>query len=1098
MNFILGASGTGKTAEVIRLAAERITLGEKVLIIVPEQFSFEFERLMYESVGLKIFNTGLSVCSFTKLSESIFDFCGGGGGKYASEAVKSVILYRALQKLTGQKSLRAFEKRIKYPSFRAKILKALRELSDNRIEPENLRNRFGGGGEGLPDKIADITEIYAEYVHTLKESGYRDGINRHFDAARIAASNGFFADKTVFIDSFFGFTADEREIIKAAAMTAKELYISLCTDSIDRPFGVFESVNRTRDRIAEDIQNAGLPVRVHNLPNINRRFTNADLSVFSDNLFSPQKSSADSYKNSGAVTVFCGRDAEDEAKFVAAAIYRLCVLKKRYDFDEITVAVKNISDYSGIFESVFRRFGIPLWIDEKTGLTGRKTAVFLLSFLAAACLKTAETDDFIRILKCGFMTKPDGSEITETEIDNLENFCFTNDIKRRHFLEPFSDSAAEELRLIAVSATGDFCEKTRNGGGKDFIRALCEFAEKCDIKSKIRYAASLDADTLAAERGDIHSWNLLCDLFEDLYDVFPEGEVLPPEEFYRLFEAAAADLRLSSPPQSQGSVTMIKASPERFSSPKVLFICGANDGVFPATPETDGIFTDSDLEELRRRNIIIAGTLEERLADERFSVYAACAAPRERLYISYRFAGESGAPMYPSEIANTAEAVFGKGVVYDNYRLGAEFFCLTAESTYAEFISRFGEKTPDTATIRAALAKFPAYEKRIKLTENAGFSLEKELVGKLYGGVIRFSATGFETFEACPFKFFAKYGLRIFPRRKNDLTPNVRGGLIHDCLKNVGIGIAQNRYDGDFEELLESDIKRFMENFLSEQVPGGKEYKSERFFTDFENLFGAAKAVSAHLIAEFKQSGFVPCEFEYGIGEADTPPLEIISQNGVRAQFRGIADRVDTWGDYLRVIDYKSFDKPFSYDEMYEGINLQPVLYIAALTGGGKYKNDRPAGVIYLFSYEIPPNIPRRSGTDGKQIKTSGAVLSDESVIAAMEKSDNGKFRFIPAKFIKKSGEYKNTITDEQFERLIEFSKNKLGEAAERIGAGECAALPVSEKANSSRACDWCDYFSLCGNYPPLERSRTYRLDNESAKEEILGEANGGTDQTTK
>jgi ATP-dependent helicase/nuclease subunit B len=1091
MNFILGASGTGKTAEIIRLAAESVNRGEKVLIIVPEQFSFEFERLMYETAGLKVFNSGLlSVCSFTKLSENIFETCGGAGGKYASEAVKSVILYRALQKLTERGALRALSARVKYPSFRAKILSALRELSDNRIEPETLRNRFASGGEGLPDKLLDITEIYAEYVHTLSESGYRDEINRHCDAARIAFSRGFFRGKTVFIDSFFGFTADEREIIKTAAQTAKELYISLCTDSIDVPFGVFESVNRTRSRIEEDLRNLDIPYRIHKLLSVNRRFKNTALGNFADNLFLPQKGF---YEKNGAVTVFRGRDAEDEAKFAAAAIYRLCVREKRYGFNEIAVAVKNTSDYAGIFESVFRRYDIPLWIDENRSITGRRAAVFLLSFLAAACLKTAETEDFIRILKCGFITKSDGRKITDEEIDALENFCFSNDIKRRHFAEPFSDPEAEQLRLIIALEIGQFQAKTENGGGRDFIRSLCDFAEKCDMKSKIRFGASLDSEELAAERGDIRAWNLLCDLLEDLYDVFPDNEPISPDEFYGVFHSAAADLRISSPPQSQGSVIMIKTSPERFSSPKVLFICGANEGVFPAVPETDSILTDSDLETLRARNIIIAGTLEERLADERFSVYAACCAPSERLFITYRGAGEGGAPMYPSEIADNA-SVFGDGAFTDSYKSGAEFFCLTPESTYAEYIARFGEKTPDRAVIRAALLQIPAYEKKIKMTENAGFSLDKNLAQMLYGDVIRFSATSFETFRSCPFKFFAKYGLRIYPRRKNDLTANIRGGIIHDCLKNVGIGISENRYGGEYEPLLESDIKRFMENYLTEHIPGGKEYKSERFFTDYANLFGAAKAVSMHLIAEFAQSGFVPCDFEYGIGEALTPPLEITAESGVKAQFRGIIDRVDEWGDCIRVIDYKSFDKPFSYDEMYEGINLQPVLYIAALTENGKYKGKRPAGVIYLFSYEVPPNIGRRDDSEGKQIKTSGAVLSDESVIAAMEKSDDGKFRFIPTRFIKKSGEYKNTITDEQFARLTAFSKQKLAAAAEQIAGGECAALPLSEKDNSSRACEWCDYYSLCGNFPPLEKSRPYSLGNEAAKYEILGENHGETD----
>jgi ATP-dependent helicase/nuclease subunit B len=1091
MKMIYGAAGTGKTTEIIRLAGETIAAGGEALIIVPEQFSFEFERLMYEFSGAKVFNSGLlSICSFSKLSEKIFDICGGSRGKYASEAVKSVILYRALNRLSERKTLRTLDKRIKYPSFRAKILSALRELSDNRIQPEILRNRFEGGGIGLPDKILDITDIYAEYVNLLSESGYRDEINRHFDAARIAFANGFFKGKTVFIDSFSGFTADEIEIIKVAAMTAKALYVSLPTDNEGQEFGVFESVNLTRDRLFETMRLAEIPVEIHRLFRENRRFKDDSLLTYTENLFSLTKTRA---KKANAVTVFAARDCEWEAKFCAATIFKLCTASERYKYSDIAIAVRDISSVSGIYESVFRRYGIPIWIDETQNVKGRKTVVFLLSFLFAACLKTVTSDDFIRVAKCGFLTKENGEAITDTEIDTLENFCFANDIKRGDWNAPFTDETAENLRRLIMSIVDDFREKTRGGSGKAYIKALAELTERLDIKSKVKGEAVFDADELAAQRGDVRTWNLLCDIFEDLYDVFPDGEPIAAEEFCKVFEAAVSDLKLASPPQTLDCVTMINASPERLSRPKLLFICGANEGIFPAVPSSDGIFTEADIEALRDRGIVITGTPTERLADERFSCYAVAAAASERLFITYAAASEGGAALSPSEFVKNAEALFGDEVVLSSEKLGANFFCLTPESTYAEYISRLGQNTPDMAVMKAALGLIPEFAEKLRKNEHAPFALAPPVSKRLYGEVIRFSATGFEAFSSCPFMFFAKYGLRIYPRRKNDLTGNIRGGVIHDCLKNVGMGIRENRYSGDFAELLTTDIKRFMSEYLENNIDNGKKYKSEHFLTEFENIFGAAMDVSRHLIAEFAQSGFSPTDFEYGIGTADsqTPPLTVISENGNKAQFRGIADRVDTFDESIRIIDYKSFDKAFSFSEMNDGVNLQPVFYIAALTEkhrDSKYAGKTPAGIIYLFSYEISPDLPRETSDKPSKIKSSGVLTDDRDIIFAMEKTDDPRnFQFIPTTYVKSKDSFKNTLSPDEFDKLIDFSKEKLKTAADSIADGNCAALPLAEAAGKSKACTWCDYYSLCGNYPPLTDSRPYALDEAAAKEKILG-----------
>ena len=54
LRFVFGRNGSGKTEYVRKLLSEKLLAGEKGLIlIVPEQFSFETERAMLEKVGPK-------------------------------------------------------------------------------------------------------------------------------------------------------------------------------------------------------------------------------------------------------------------------------------------------------------------------------------------------------------------------------------------------------------------------------------------------------------------------------------------------------------------------------------------------------------------------------------------------------------------------------------------------------------------------------------------------------------------------------------------------------------------------------------------------------------------------------------------------------------------------------------------------------------------------------------------------------------------------------------------------------------------------------------------------------------------------------------
>ena len=112
--------------------------------------------------------------------------------------------------------------------------------------------------------------------------------------------------------------------------------------------------------------------------------------------------------------------------------------------------------------------------------------------------------------------------------------------------------------------------------------------------------------------------------------------------------------------------------------------------------------------------------------------------------------------------------------------------------------------------------------------------------------------------------------------------------------------------------------------------------------------------------------------------------------------------------------------------------------------------------------------------------KMKGVVLEDDDVIAAMEKKCQG--RFVPVQKTAKGNGYdkrsSKLVTDKEFQSLRKYSYALLKEAAESLHKGRIDASPL--KAGSGKLpCEYCDYRTVCGEYPP----RRVRVYSENAKE---------------
>ena len=102
LHLITGRAGAGKTRLLTEALAAHMRRGERAILIVPEQHTFEAERRVAEAAG-GLF--GVQVLSLERLSERVLHTAGERRTFLTEQGVRMVVRRAALHR---QQSLRAF------------------------------------------------------------------------------------------------------------------------------------------------------------------------------------------------------------------------------------------------------------------------------------------------------------------------------------------------------------------------------------------------------------------------------------------------------------------------------------------------------------------------------------------------------------------------------------------------------------------------------------------------------------------------------------------------------------------------------------------------------------------------------------------------------------------------------------------------------------------------------------------------------------------------------------------------------------------------------------------------------------------------------
>ena len=1086
LNIVYGKAGSGKTKYVNKVLTSLAREGcEDLLLVVPEQFSFTAERSMLETLGPVDCNRVEVVMSFSHIAETVRKEYGSAKLKTIDNGEKILLMSMAISQVADK--LEFFSRRVKSKGFVKEMISLCDEFKQNSLTPENAM-AFSDKVESssLKQKLEEVSLVLESY-NALLENRFSDPFDTLERLYDVLGEYSFFENKTVVIDGFYSFSRQELKIIERMMAQAKDVFVTVCADKLfageGENYDVFSYPQKTAKTVIEIAKRYNREVKAICMGDEN---TDSEISFLEKNIFRADKSKDE--KVTESIEIISAKNIENECRFVALTVKKL-LSEGNVRCRDIAIVSRDGGEYDVQIKEALKKYGVEVFSDKLQPVKIQPLCTYISGALEIASFGVNEN----RVMKC---LKTGLTDLTTDEVSKLENYAlmwgnsadFTREWTEnpRGFGEDFSGDDEKELeelnrlRSIAVkplvSMKKAFADKV---SGKDAAEEIYKLLINTHADENLKkLAINLEdekQEELALEQERI--WEIIIRILDSFASVVSDDKKTA-NEIYQLFDAIISNEEIGVIPQGLDEVLVGNAERTRVSSPKIVFVVGANEGVFPRTPKSGGVFTDRERNILLESGMPLNVSVLDRILEERFIAYHTLCSAKEKIYISYcsRSVSEE---LYPSEIVSEVMAVYPnckltsaeKTDVYDYVFSDGTAFETVAETWKSDdgktnALKKYFSEKESYADKIEALEKYLEKEKvQIKDTETAK---------KLFGKNMFLSASRIETYYKCPFEYFCKYGLRAKAEEKAEISPRQRGTVVHFCLekliKEYGIEKLKNLKKEELEKIISELLTEYVETSM-----GGKDNKSKRFEFLYSRFEKTVYELIVQIIEEFSVSDFVPCGFELKIDkDGEVPPYEISLENDGKIYIRGLVDRVDMMeknGEkYIRVVDYKTGGKDFKLYEVLEGINMQMLIYLFAIQENGKdnYENCIPAGVLYKPAKFGQMRMKRYADEDDlakerkKEGKYSGLVLAQEDVIYGMDKTAGGEIIGVKVTEGKDNKvTFKGPIaTLSQLGKLKEKVDRIIAAMGNGLHSGNVEILPF-ENGNDS-ACTFCDYKDVC------------------------------------
>ena len=1039
LNIIVGRTGSGKSGKCITEFNAYIqthrSLNSSAYFFVPEQYTMLTERRLLDFQKKENFKIqgliGHEVLNFKRFSYRILSMYGGAAELPLSECGKIMMLTSLLESLSGQ--LRYFTMLSERPAEIARLLSLLEEFGKYGVTWK-LLGTLETGDPYLNRKIGDLSLIFQEYER-MKSGRYTDENDIFEKMLTRIQQVEFFRNRRVWIDSFTGFTNRELELISIMLRQCSQVTITLCTDLEGEP--AFECTDRTFQLLQELAKQNHVPCNVTNLsadPQSNRyKYQNASIFFLEQNL--PKVRVTQQQATAKIVLAECSGPYEEVMR--CAERIRALHDNQKIGYRHIAVALRNVEVYDVMIKALFKKYGIPFYIDDKKTLDNNPLIKTILSILSIIS-EDWQVKDVLECIKSGILN-------FGGDADQIENYILLKGLRgRRQWKRESEENCALFFNEIdALTASLSNCKNV-----KEVCIALCLFFNKWEFRQTMENIALNFQDSYYPELSDEYSriWNIAMEVIEQIVLFLGtrpvHGAADAAGKILKLLSAGFSQYKIGFVPSVLDSVQIMNIERSRSAEIKALFLLGANEGVLPAYFADDGLLRDNERELLKKFNITLADDSEMKASKENYYIYITLSLPSDILEISWPLEDISGNEMKPSPV-----------------------ILRKIKTLFPQIsIERHLPEERHTAVCNSDLD--------IKITPNTNNRLLD------LSGIFHTTVSKIESYYKCPFSFLMSYGLRLKPREEAALQMYDLGTVMHGIIDEASEFLFHLPENIDLAQCGEI-VDSVYDKVASQMRFAGTEF-TKREAHALNRIKKYAAAAFYNLKKQIDAGKFTPCGFEVPFDFTEHSLLKpIVLQPERKMPFlekisvTGRIDRYDVMEEdgkkFVRIIDYKSSPVSLSEQELQAGIKMQLITYLNAVIDSYPEGSAVPGGALYFkFGDDITTAKSHISCAVNpereKQFMMNGFVLDDRRVLEGMTGGretgiiggrllSGGGISFSNSKMLK---------SDEEFRNMKQYAYENIRKAATQITEGNYPIAP--SPCADPTPCKYCSMRPICAN----------------------------------
>ena len=1070
MNTVIKAYTLSECMEVMAEYAEAYEkLGKENVIFCEDRLTLIAEKALMHRLGGSFASSVSTFARFLKAE-----------GRTVSKQGSVMLVGEVMTSLQRDGKLKCFKSSLGVAKNALCIYETLAQFAASEITPEMLKESAALLPEGtLKKKIEDFALIFEGYTAALLAQGMLDESRYLSLLPKRIREAGELRGKTVIFLCYTAFTAQAKEIIRAAMDTAENVIGIFCGDEkeiyTNAAFNAFQGV--CAEYGSASVQDRGTPLE-------------GEAELLRTGLFNPEK--PQNRMPTEKISLFEAQDKTAETEYVAVKIKRTMAENSTLRYRDFAVLTPSVEEYSLSLKKAFDEYGIPYFIDEKKSIKQHPLSKFLLdccrvvkeNYSPAAVHALTQNyffgdSDEYRNYLYKFANYRGGAKREIKRVQAVEEFFgvkyrepqnddgqYTQEeqAERIRKAQEKYESASVELFNMLEDARNRLLTCTKNikakGYGREYCLAIRKILSDFDAEKKL--------EELDKKLTDVAQKGYLAQIYRALDSVLLEAEVLvggkelTVAEFAAILEDGFDAMEISLIPLKADAVFIGDFTESRIEKVHTLFAMGMTEAV-PRNAGDTSIVSDKEIKQLAQVQAQLEPTVAEVNRRARESLCLNLCTFMDKLYFSYPLSANGDEPAL-SEIFRYVHTLFCSttgGNLRAKKKFDEEDFpyqCSAAVPAIRQMLIEKGEfergednSMEDCSAVYLSLKKlgvFNGEEYWMSHTELAYIHRGEEL----FFDKGRISPTSLESYFGCPFGHFAGKGLRLKEREEAVVLATDSGDLIHRLLEEIS-QIARNFETEDglrvyayekCKELLESSAYK-----MQQDTEVGS-YASERMLKE-------AVDVAAAVYRQIVNSDF------------DVKDVEL----DIKGEFiKGKVDRVDTTDKYVRIIDYKSGNISDTPGDYYTGRKIQMQLYMSEVKG------DRtPAGVFY---FPAAVNFTSKDGAESR-FRMLGFMNGDENALRAGDTNiqDAVKSEYFEAT-LKENKKLSKVMDEKEFVDFLEYGVLVAKQGCKELKEGYIAPTPYQGN------CRICKYGGLCGFSTEVAEPRSEGAITPSAIAEIV------------